>query len=70
MADEKDNEDNIDRLAATSSLAIPYVTRDSVDRHQHCRPVPIGPSRVPHQAATGRCHCHVYRRQVRGDPRP
>lgn len=59
---------NPHRLAPSSPPSVPHAPRDSLDRRQHRRPIPLGSSRLPRQASARRSHRHVHRRQVRGDP--
>jgi hypothetical protein len=69
-ANGQDDANDPHRLAAAGTPAIPHASRDAVDRRQPRRPILIGTSGVVGQAATGWCHRHVHRRQVRGDPCP
>jgi hypothetical protein len=62
------NANHLDRLVASSALALSHVARNIVDRRQHRRPVPLASCGFAHQVAACRRDSHVCRRQVRRNP--
>lgn len=64
------NATNACRLAITGPPPLLYVTRDTVDSHQHRRPVPYKACGIAGEAAARGCYGDVHCSEVRRDPRP